>query len=174
MLALNETTVRVLLESLEARWFCHASAQISVLLLHPSKVKVPAVSTPHQRLALSSKPSLCTFWHPGLWKRKTFILSSVFSQLIPCPPLHSVEAPSLIRPGMEGKEMHERGSQHFPEPLSAPCNHLQVMTFVAFVFYFCVYSLFFKGTYSTVQPLVHSYISVNGSIQSLCRVHRCL
>lgn len=85
MLALNETSVRVLLESLEARWFCHASAQISVLLLHPSKVKVPAVSTPHQRLALSSKPSLCTFWYPGLRKRKTFILSSVVSQLIPCP-----------------------------------------------------------------------------------------
>ena len=102
ILALNETSVRVLLEYLEACWFCHASAQISVMLLHPSKVKVPAVSIPNQRLVLSSKASLCTFWYPGLWKMKTFILSSVlFPTHSMSPPPHSAEAPSLIRPGME-------------------------------------------------------------------------
>ena len=43
-----------------------------------------------------------------------------------------------------GKELHERGIQHSPEPLSAPCDHLQIITFVAFV-YFCFYSLFKKS-----------------------------
>lgn len=146
ILALNETSVRVLLEYLEARWFCHASAQISVMLLHPSKVKVPAVSIPNQRLVLSSKASLCTFWYPGLWKMKTFILSSVLfpTHSMPAPP--SIQLKPHLSLGQEwrGKELHERGIQHFPEPLSAPCDHLQIITFVAFV-YFCFYSLFKKS-----------------------------
>ena len=155
ILALNETRVRVLLEDLEACWFCHASAQISVMLLHPSKVKVPAVSIPNQRLVLSSKASLCTLWYPGLWKMKTFILSSVLfpTHSMPSPP--SIQLKPHLSLGQEwrGKELHERGIQHFPEPLSAPRDHLQIITFVAFVFYFCFYSLFKKSyiQYSSVS-----------------------
>ena len=131
------------------------------MLLHPSKIKVPAVSIPRQCLILSSKACLCSSWSSGLWGVKTFAFRSVRSQLIPCPLLPSVEARLSLGQGWRGKEMQERGVQHFPEPLSAPCDHLQ--SFLLLLFFIIVF-IHFLGSLHTVRFTLWCtvmYVSMN-------------
>lgn len=87
---------------------------------------------------------------------------------VPPPPLHSAEAPSLIRPGMEREGVAWERDSTF----SGVTIYKSLLLLLLFIFVFIHFLK--KVTYSSVQSLVHSFISFNESIQCTCHVYRCI